>query len=144
MKILLKKAAYIFLMFWLISLISFAAVKSAPNNFLAAGELNPNITEESITRLKEVYGLDKPLSAQYVDWVKNIASLEFGISFSSGITVKEEILSRINITLGINISSMVIIFAAGLFIGIWSAFLTPKKQDLAATALLASFAMPSS
>ena len=143
MKILLKKGAYIFLMFWLISLVSFAAVKSAPNNFLAAGELNPNITEESITKLKEVYGLDKPLSAQYVDWVKNIASLEFGISFSSGKTVKEEILSRINITLGINISSMVIIFAAGLFIGIWSAFLTPKKQDLAATALLASFAMPS-
>jgi hypothetical protein len=45
MKILLKKAAYIFLMFWLISLVSFVAVKSAPNNFLAAGELNPNITK---------------------------------------------------------------------------------------------------
>jgi len=45
MKTLFSKLLYTVLMLLLISVISFIAVKAAPNNFLAAGELNPNITE---------------------------------------------------------------------------------------------------
>ncbi len=131
-------------MLLLISIISFLAVKSAPNNFLAAGELNPNITEESIKTLKEVYGLDKPLLEQYTGWVKNMLSFEFGISFTSGKSVKDEILSRLPITLAINLVSMVFIFLFGIILGIYAALHSGQKREkVAVTASLVSFAMPS-
>ncbi|MDQ1339541.1 MAG: peptide/nickel transport system permease protein [Campylobacterota bacterium] len=56
-----KKMLYVALMIFIISIISFSAVNLAPNSFFASGELNPNITPESIEQLKKVYGLDKSL-----------------------------------------------------------------------------------
>ncbi|MGE4397987.1 MAG: ABC transporter permease [Campylobacterales bacterium] len=144
MKTLLSKIAYAFLMLLLISAVSFVAVKAAPNNFLAAGELNPNITEESIKTLKEVYGLDKPPLEQYIGWVKSMASLEFGISFSTGKSVKDEILSRLPITLAINLVSMFFIFIFGIWLGIYAALRQSQRADkIATTSSLVSFAMPS-
>jgi len=116
-------------MLLLISLISFLAVKAAPNNFLAAGELNPNITEESIKTLKEVYGLDKSPYEQYIGWVKSMTSLEFGVSFASGKSVKEEILSRLPITLAINLISMAFIFIFGIALGIYAALKSGQKRE---------------
>lgn len=42
-------------MLFIISLISFIAINLAPNSFFASGELNPNITQESIEHLKAIY-----------------------------------------------------------------------------------------
>ena len=97
-------------MLFIISLISFLAINAAPNSFFASGELNPNITPESIAQLKAVYGLDRPLYVQFFSWLSAIIQLDFGISFSSGEMVKNKILSRIPITLTINIFSMILIF----------------------------------
>jgi len=47
-KIILKKVVYLAIMLFIISLISFTAINLAPNSFFASGELNPNITQESI------------------------------------------------------------------------------------------------
>ena len=81
-------------MLFIISLISFVAINAAPNSFFASGELNPNITEESVAQLKAIYGLDKPLYIQFLSWVTAIVQLDFGISFASGEMVKNEILAR--------------------------------------------------
>ena len=56
-KIIFKKSLYTIFMLFLISLISFFAIKAAPNSFMSAGGLNPNMTPEAIEHLKEVYGL---------------------------------------------------------------------------------------
>ena len=99
----------------LISVISFLAIHAAPNSFFGAGELNPNMTEEAIAALKAVYGLDKPLSQQYVDWVINIFSLNFGISFVTGQDVSSEILKRLPVTLIMNITTLLTVFLISLY-----------------------------
>lgn len=143
-KILTKKLIYLVVMLFIISLISFVAINLAPNSFFASGELNPNITEESLKRLKEVYGLDKPLYVQFFSWIKSILVLDFGISFSSGAMVKDEILSRIPITLTINIISMVSIFIISLYLGIKAALNKDKLIDRFVGQLsLLSFSLPS-
>jgi peptide/nickel transport system permease protein len=143
-KLLFKKIIYLLVMLFIISLISFIAINLAPNSFFASGELNPNITEESIVHLKEIYGLDKPLYVQFFSWIINITMLDFGISFSSGVNVKEEILSRIPITLTINIISMIAIFALSLFLGIKAALNKDKLFDRFVGQLsLLSFSLPS-
>lgn len=131
-------------MLFIISLISFIAINLAPNSFFASGELNPNITPEAIEELKKIYGLDKPLYIQFFSWVYSILQLDFGISFSSGSTVKDEILSRIPITLTINIISMILIFIISLYFGIKSAMKKNSFFDRFTNQLsLLSFSMPS-
>ena len=131
-------------MLFIISLISFVAINLAPNSFFASGELNPNITPEAIEELKKIYGLDKPLYIQFFSWVYSILQLDFGISFSSGEKVKEEILSRIPITLTINIVSMILIFIISLYFGIKSAMKKNSIFDRFTNQLsLLSFSMPS-
>lgn len=131
-------------MLFIISLISFIAINLAPNSFFASGELNPNITPEAIEELKKIYGLDKPLYIQFFSWVYSILQLDFGISFSSGSTVKDEILSRIPITLTINIISMILVFLISLYLGIKAAMKKESIFDRFTKQLsLLSFSMPS-
>ena len=131
-------------MLFIISLISFIAINLAPNSFFASGELNPNITPEAIEELKKIYGLDKPLYIQFFSWIYSILQLDFGISFTSGERVKEEILSRIPITLTINIVSMILIFIISLYFGIKSAMKKNSIFDRFTNQLsLLSFSMPS-
>ena len=144
MKLFIKKIFYLIIMLFIISLISFLAINAAPNSFFASGELNPNITPESIAQLKAIYGLDKPLYIQFFSWLYSIVQLDFGISFSSGEMVKNEILSRIPITLTINIISMVLIFIISLYFGIKSALNKNSFFDRFTGQLsLLSFSMPS-
>lgn len=144
MNLFLKKLLYIIIMLFIISLISFIAINLAPNSFFASGELNPNITPEAIEELKKIYGLDKPLYIQFFSWVYSILQLDFGISFSSGSTVKDEILSRIPITLTINIISMILVFLISLYLGIKAAMKKESIFDRFTKQLsLLSFSMPS-
>lgn len=131
-------------MLFIISLISFIAINLAPNSFFASGELNPNITPESIEQLKAVYGLDKPLYIQFLSWFSSILQLDFGISFASGEMVKNEILIRMPITLILNIISMFLIFIISLYFGIKSALNKNSFFDkFTAQLSLLSFSMPS-
>lgn len=131
-------------MLFLISIISFLAIHAAPNSFFAAGELNPNMTEEAMAALKAVYGLDKPLFEQYIDWVINIFSLNFGISFVTGQDVSSEILKRLPITLTMNLISLIAVFVISLYLGIKSALNYRKKTDYIIRQIsLVSFSMPS-
>jgi peptide/nickel transport system permease protein len=144
MKLFIKKLLYLIIMLFIISLISFLAINAAPNSFFASGELNPNITPESIEQLKAVYGLDKPLYVQFFSWVSSILQLDFGISFASGEMVKDEILNRMPITLILNIVSMVLIFIISLYFGIKSALNKNSLFDKFTGQLsLLSFSMPS-
>ena len=144
MTIAMKKIFYIFFMLLLISIISFLAIHAAPNSFFGAGQLNPNMTKEAISKLKAVYGLDKPLFVQYIDWLKNLVTLNFGISFVSGQDVSSEILKRLPITLWMNIVSLVFVFILSLYLGIKAALSYEKKNDYVIRQIsLVSFSMPS-
>ena len=144
LKVVLQKISYVVLMLFIICVISFGAIHLAPNSFFASGELNPNITADSIAQLKKVYGLDKSLVEQFISWLKAVVQLDFGISFASGQSVRDEILSRLPITLLLNIISLVLVFSISMFLGIKSALKQESKFDRFTKQFsLLSYAMPS-
>ena len=144
MRLVLQKFGYVVLMLCIISLISFGAIHLAPNSFFASGELNPNITPEALEQLKRVYGLDQSLSAQFFAWFKAILQLDFGISFSSGKAVRDEILERLPITLLMNVISLILVFLLALYWGIKSAMKQSSFYDKSIKQFaLISYAMPS-
>ena len=144
MHLLARKLFYVVLMLFIISLLSFGAIHLAPNSFFASGELNPNITPEAMEQLKRIYGLDKSLWVQFFSWFGAILQLDFGISFASGKAVKDEILSRLPVTLWMNIISMVLVFVFSLYFGMKSALKANSTYDKSVQQIaLLSYAMPS-
>ena len=131
-------------MLFLISAISFFAIHLAPNSLFNAGELNPNMTQEALSRLKSIYGLDKTLIEQYINWLKNITTLNFGVSFVTGNDAIEDILKRVPITLFLNGITLIFVFIISIYLGIKSALNLNKKSDYIIKQFsLISFSIPS-
>jgi len=102
------------------------------------------MTPEVLAHLKAVYGLDKPLYEQYFDWMINLVTLDFGVSFVTGANVIDMVNDRIGITLIMNITSMVFVFVISVYLGIKAAMNSGKLSDILIKQLsLFSFSMPS-
>lgn len=107
--------------FFGITLISFFVIHLAPGKPTdIETSLNPKVSYEARMRLEKLYGLDKPIHIQYIAWLGRFLKFDFGRSYIDDRPVSERILERIPITLLINISSLILILAAGIPLGIVS------------------------
>jgi peptide/nickel transport system permease protein len=64
-----------------ISIITFVIVRLAPGDPIRFYTFGSRATNEDIEALRAVYGLDKPLPIQYIDWMWKLVHLDFGQSF---------------------------------------------------------------
>ncbi len=65
-----------------VSIITFVIVRLAPGDPIRLYTFGArDITSEDIDALRHVYGLDKPIPLQYVDWLVKAIHLDFGQSF---------------------------------------------------------------
>jgi peptide/nickel transport system permease protein len=128
-----------------ITLVSFTVIHLAPGTPTdMATTLNPKASLEAQKRLRELYGLDKPLLTQYWDWLKRLAVLDFGLSFSPDRRpVWDKIKERIGVTVGINLLAMLIILSVAIPIGVIAASRPHSWFDRGTTLFVFfGFAMP--
>ncbi|MBI5815007.1 MAG: ABC transporter permease [Nitrospinae bacterium] len=128
-----------------ITLISFFIIHLAPGSPTdLVTDLNPNASPQAVKRLRELYNLDKPVIVQYLLWLKNIATLDFGVSFSMDARpVFDKIAERAPITISINIIELVLVFATALPIGVLAATRRYSLFDnLTTIFVFVGFAMP--
>jgi len=64
-----------------ISIITFAIVRLAPGDPLRLVPFGSRATNEDIEALRHVYGLDKSMPLQYLDWLWKLLHFDFGQSF---------------------------------------------------------------
>jgi peptide/nickel transport system permease protein len=129
-----------------ITLISFFVIHLAPGNPLTEQlGLNPKVSAASREMLTKLYGLNKPLLTQYYDWLKRIATLNFGVSFTANHEpVITEIKRTIGITIIINSLAMFFIFLFSIPLGVMSAVKHDSLFDKITTVLVfIGFAAPS-
>ena len=129
-----------------ITLISFVVIHLAPGEPTdMQTQLNPEVSTELRDRLRDQYGLDKPLVIQYGEWLGRFVRLDFGDSFSQDRRpVLTKIVERLPITISINLLSIVAILAAAIPIGIYSATHRGSLFDRITTILVfIGFAAPS-
>jgi peptide/nickel transport system permease protein len=114
--------------------INFFLPRFVPGNplQLIAGNAAPQLGKERVEALRAQYGLDKPLSEQYVIYLKQLAKGDLGQSyrFSGGRSVVEILSENFRWTLllvGISITSALLIGSA---LGIWSATRRGTSLDL--------------
>lgn len=106
-------------------------------------EMSPKITLEAREKLDRLYGLDKPVYVQYWQWVKKLAVLDFGRSFTDERPVLAKIGERIPITITIDLLSLFLIFLISVPIGIMSAVRENSLFDRGSTVFVfIGFATP--
>jgi len=127
-----------------ITIITFMVIHLAPGKPTdMEAQFNPKVSLEARDRIARLYGLDKPLPAQYMDWLRRLARFDFGISFVDSRPVMEKIKERIPITLGINLASIILILLIGVPIGVSSAVREGSFIDRSMTIFVfIGFAMP--
>ncbi len=110
-----------------ISLVAFIIINLPPGDFVdrlvserqQRGEV---ITPDEEASFRIIYGLDKPLTVQYIDWIANIVLHgDFGYSFRWNRPVDELIWERLALTLTLSLSSLLFIWAVAIPIGVFSA-----------------------
>jgi peptide/nickel transport system permease protein len=142
---LIKRLSFMLPMLLGITLVSFMVIRLAPGTPTdMQTTLNPKASIEAQQRLRELYGLDKPLVTQYWDWLKRVAVLDFGLSFSPDRRpVWDKIKERIGVTVGINLLAMLIILSVAIPIGVIAACKPHSWFDRATTLFVFfGFAMP--
>ena len=140
---ILKRGIYsIVLLFFVITVnfVIFMAMPADPIAILAGGfRLRP----EQRDALIALYGLDQPMWVQYVNYVRNMLSWNFGFSFYSMRFVSNEIIERLPNTLLLMGVSTLMSIVIGTLIGIWAAHKRGKAFDIISVSVsLATYALP--
>jgi len=127
-----------------ITIISFIIIHLAPGKPTALDQaLNPKVSPEIRLRMVKLYGLDKPLSRQYLEWTKRLLRFDFGQSFSDGRPVLNKILERVPLTITINLLALIFVFLAAIPLGIKAALKPGQGFDNFTTILaFVLFALP--
>jgi len=112
----------------LVSIFIFLFVHMIPGDpaRLVAGE---DATIEDVELVRKELGLDKPITEQYVTYMKNLFKGDFGTSLKTSRSVSYEIGERFMPTFWLTVWSMLWAVAAGLLIGVISATKRNKWQD---------------
>ena len=121
-----------------ITLISFLVMHLAPGEPMSVQtDFNPKMTPEMRERLRAQYGLDQPIHVQYLRWLKGLARLDLGRSFSPDRRpVWEKIWERLPVTLLINALSLALIVAVAVPLGVAAAVRHHSFFDQATTVLV--------
>jgi peptide/nickel transport system permease protein len=128
-----------------ITIICFGVIHLAPGSPTdLQTQMNPRASAEAKERLRALYDLDKPLHQQYFSWVRKLAVLDLGKSFSpDNRPVADKILERLPITLFINVLSLGLIIVIAIPIGVIAAVRQNSLFDkVTAVLVFIGFAMP--
>jgi len=95
--------------------------------------ISPQMDKAAIEHLRHVFGLDLPLWQQYLVFLKNLVTLDFGRSFSSGQEVAGIIGYRLVNTVMLMSAGMALALALGIGLGMVMAWRRGGALDVAGT-----------
>ncbi|MFM9108887.1 MAG: ABC transporter permease [Chloroflexota bacterium] len=108
-----------------------------------SGLVPPGSAPEDVARARAAYGLDRPLPAQYLDFLGRAARFDFGRSWRQGRPAIDAVLDRLPATLLLVGAATAIALVAGSALGILAAARPGSPWDwIASSVSLAGQAMP--
>ena len=117
---------------FIISFVSFAFIRMVPG-VPATAMLGEKATKESIDRVKEAWGLDRPITEQYIKYLEQVLQGNLGISIMSHMPVVDELAYRLPATIEAIIFALFIGVSVGLALGIVAALRHNTPVDTGAT-----------
>ncbi len=123
-----------------LSVVVFIVIQLPPGDFVtsyiaslsASGE---TVDQETIAILRERYKLDSPVLVQYLSWLMQLLQGNLGYSFELQKSVSEIFSQRIGISLAVELTAVVFMWAIAVPIGVYSAVNQYSLGDYAFTIL---------
>ncbi|MFZ5872632.1 MAG: ABC transporter permease [Actinomycetota bacterium] len=79
--------------------------------------LGVSASEEAVARLRTDFGLDRPLLTQYLDWVSGLVTFDPGISYVSRAEIGPQIADRLQVTLWLVVTAMLLALVVAVPLG---------------------------
>ncbi len=111
---------------------------------LAISIAGPNATQQDVEMVRKAYGLDRPVTLQFFDWVTRAVTGDLGESYFFKRRVSELIAERMPVTVTLGLTGLVIALLVSLPLGILAAVRENTALDrLVQMVALLGQAMPS-
>src|SRR5438034_1087996 len=120
----------------MITLVVFVMMRSVPGDPVVP-LLGDAYTEEDAIKVREAYGLNKPVLVQYAIWLGKLVQGDWGTSILSGRPVLQDVLVRLPVTMELVVLSM----GVALLIAIPAALIGALRQNTWADYTATSIAM---
>lgn len=109
-----------------VTIINFALFNLAPGDpldrlYFSDLDTAQTYTEEQRERLRELYGLNKPLPVRYLIWLRELVQGNLGLSLVYTRPVLELVLERLPATLELTVTALVLGTVVGVLMGVVSA-----------------------
>ena len=137
-KYILKRLLYLVFVFFIVSIIMFGIYKCVPGDPArmmidsSKQTVDPERYEQMYQNARERLGLNDPIPVQYVKWVGNMLTGDFGFSSQYRRPVADIVAAPIGNTVMLNIASMLLVFLITIPLGIITACLlytSPSPRD---------------
>lgn len=123
-----------------VSVLSFMFVDLAPGDYFDESRLDPQISPQAIEAMRSQYGLTRPLPVRYARWLQSVSKGDFGLSIAYNLPASRLLAPRARNTLLLSATSLLLAWAIGVPLGVWSAMRKGGAIDrgiaLAASAML--------
>lgn len=127
-KYIFRRLIEITIIFFVILTVLFILFRMAPGDPVSR-VVDPNLTPEDAEHLIAQLGLDEPLGVQYVYYLKNFFSGNFGVSFHYGKPVGDIIGGRLRNTIYLFTTSIILSALVGVFLGKIASWHRGKRTD---------------
>ncbi|MFB6221625.1 MAG: ABC transporter permease [Halolamina sp.] len=137
-----KRLVISYLTLLVIMTLLFVLIRSMPGSFIMS-MITPDMTPEEVEALREAWGLNEPIWGQYVDFMINYQTGNFGRSPTKRVPVWDLIIRRLPRTLilfgGLFLVGYIVGPIVGMYLGWWRG--TSKDKSIF-TASLLTYSMP--
>ncbi len=135
---LVRRLILAVLTIWAVSVLSFVIIKLPPGDYVTAyiaavSESGGYVSEQEAKALRREYGLDQPMSVQYLRWMNLVLRGRFGVALEWKRPVVEVIGDRLWMTMVVSVGAIIITWVLALPIGIYSAVRQYSVGDYLAT-----------
>ena len=135
---ILQRLLLIIPMVWVLVTMVFILLRVAPGDPVSAA-VGGRLSEEALDTRREALGLDRPLLVQYLEYIGNVATLDFGNTISDNRPVLDLIIDNGGATLSLTVGA----FLFALLVGIPLGLLAGRHRDSVGDVVIRMFGVVS-
>jgi peptide/nickel transport system permease protein len=130
---LIRRTAVLLITLLVVSVLAFSipyAGEGDPARKILQARVNdPALDPAQVEALKRELGLDRPVVAQYLDWLRHAVTGDFGFSFTSRTPVRDLVVPALGVSTSLALAALLLALLVALPLGTWAATARGGKVD---------------
>jgi peptide/nickel transport system permease protein len=128
-RFIVQRVLLVIPMIWILITLVFVILRVAPGDPISAA-LGGKLNAAALERARHQFGLDKPLLAQYWDYLSSVLRLDFGKSFIDNQSILSVVQQNGGATLSLTIAAFIVALGVGIPLGLVAGRLRDSAADV--------------